>query len=106
MTPSGTGDRPRPVFSRFYAAISERMDDEGLGALRTELLSPLVGSVVEVGAGNGRNFGRYPGTVTAVTAIEPEPRLRELAARAAAIASVPVTVVGGWVSLMTTPWYG
>jgi hypothetical protein len=36
-------DRPRPVFSRFYAAISERMDGEGLAVLRTELLAPLSG---------------------------------------------------------------
>jgi len=31
-------DRPRRLFSRFYAAMSERMDDEGLRELRTELL--------------------------------------------------------------------
>jgi ubiquinone/menaquinone biosynthesis C-methylase UbiE len=106
MTPSRTGDRPRPVFSRFYAAISERMDDEGMGALRTELLAPLTGSVVEVGAGNGRNFGRYPGTVTAVTAIEPEPHLRELATRAAATATVPVTVVPGTAEALPLPDVG
>jgi hypothetical protein len=47
------------VFSRFYAAVSPRMDDEGMGALRTELLAHLAGEVVEVGAGNGRNFARY-----------------------------------------------
>ncbi|WP_369132723.1 class I SAM-dependent methyltransferase [Modestobacter sp. I12A-02662] len=88
-------DRPRPVFSRFYAAISGRMDDEGLAALRTELLAPLSGAVVEIGAGNGRNFARYPATVTHVTAVEPEPRLRALAAEAATTAPVAVTVVPG-----------
>jgi hypothetical protein len=51
MTVSRTGDRPRPVFRRFYAAFSDRMDDEGIGALRTELLAPLIGSVVEVRRG-------------------------------------------------------
>ena len=74
--PAAAGDRRRPGFSRFYAAVSPRMEDEGMRALRTELLAPLAGQVVEVGAGNGRNFARYPAAVTAVTAVEPEPRLR------------------------------
>ena len=85
----------RPVFSRCYARASVRMDDEGLAALRTELLAPLSGDVVEVGAGNGRNFTRYPAAVRSVTAVEPEPHLRDLAVRAAAAAAVPVTVVPG-----------
>jgi hypothetical protein len=93
MTAARTGDRPRPVFTRCYATISDRMDHEGMGALRTELLTPLTGSVVEVGAGTGRNVGRYPRGMTAVTEVEPEPRLREFAARAAATATVPITVV-------------
>ena len=85
-------DRPRRVFSRFYAAMSERMDDEGLRELRTELLAGLSGTVVEIGAGNGRNFACYPTTVTHVHAIEPEPHLRSLATTAAATAPVPITV--------------
>jgi hypothetical protein len=57
------------VFSRFYTAISERMDGEGLAALRAELLAPLSGAVVEIGAGDGRNLARYPPGVTQVTAV-------------------------------------
>jgi hypothetical protein len=74
--PPHTADRPRPVFSRFYAAISERNDGEGLAALLAELLAPPSGAVVEIGAGDGRNFARYRPAVTRVTAVEPEPRLR------------------------------
>lgn len=96
-------DRPHPVFSRVYARISEGMDAEGLAALRTELLAPLSGSVVEIGAGNGRNFTRYPATVTRVTAVEPEPHLRGLATRAAAVAPVPVTVVAGTAEALPVP---
>ena len=96
-------DRPRPVFSRLYARISEGMDAEGLAALRTELLAPLSGSVVEVGCGNGRNFARYPYAVTRVTAVEPEPHLRALATRAAAAAPVPVTVVRGTAEALPVP---
>ena len=96
-------DRPRPVFSRLYARISEGMDAEGLAALRTELLAPLSGTVVEVGCGNGRNFVRYPAAVTRVTAVEPEPHLRALATRAAAAAPVPVTVVPGTAEALPVP---
>jgi ubiquinone/menaquinone biosynthesis C-methylase UbiE len=96
-------DRPRPVFSRVYARISEGMDAEGLAARRTELLAPLSGSVVEIGCGNGRNFARYPAAVTRVTAVEPEPHLRDLATRAAAAAPVPVTVVAGTAEALPLP---
>jgi ubiquinone/menaquinone biosynthesis C-methylase UbiE len=79
------------------------MDAEGLAALRTELLAPLSGTVVEVGCGNGRNFARYPAAVTRVTAVEPEPHLRALATRAAAAAPVPVTVVPGTAEALPVP---
>ena len=93
----------RPVFSRCYARASERMDAEGFAALRTELLAPLSGDVVEIGAGNGRNFARYPAAVRSVTAVEPEPHLRGLAVRAAAAAAVPVTVVPGTAEALPLP---
>ncbi|MEV0214508.1 class I SAM-dependent methyltransferase [Micromonospora sp. ALFpr18c] len=51
--------------------------------------------VIEVGAGNGRMFSHYPPAVTEVVAVEPEPRLRAAALRAAPTAPVPVTVVDG-----------
>jgi ubiquinone/menaquinone biosynthesis C-methylase UbiE len=91
------------VFSRLYARVSEGMDAEGLAGLRTELLAPLSGSVVEIGAGNGRNFVRYPAAVTRVTAVEPEPHLRGLATRAATTAPVPVTVVAGTAEALPVP---
>ncbi len=51
--------------------------------------------MVEVGAGNGLNFGHYPATVGEVVAVEPEPYLRERARAAAARAPVAVRVVDG-----------
>ena len=96
-------DRRRPIFARCYARASERMDDEGMGALRTELLADLSGDVVEIGCGNGRNFARYPTAVTTVTAVEPEPHLRSLAVRAARDAPVPVTVVPGTAEALPLP---
>ena len=97
------GDRPRRVFSRFYARISPRLEAEGMAALRRELLDGLTGDVVEVGAGNGLNFRHYPDTVTNVRAIEPEPHLRSLATRAAGSAPVPVTVLAGTADSIPLP---
>ncbi|HLI60290.1 MAG TPA: class I SAM-dependent methyltransferase [Solirubrobacteraceae bacterium] len=62
---------------------------------RRELLADLHGRVLELGAGEGRNFALYPATVQEVIAVEPEPYLRQHAVRAAQAAEVPVTVLDG-----------
>lgn len=81
-----------PVFARVWRVLSPRaMSDDA----RRELLADLAGTVVEPGAGNGLNLAHYPGTVSSVLAIEPEPHLRRLAERAAQKAAVPATVVDG-----------
>ncbi|GAA4895025.1 class I SAM-dependent methyltransferase [Actinomycetospora straminea] len=92
---ASSGDHPRRIFSRFYAHISRRMEGEGMGALRTELLSPAAGEVVEIGPGNGLNFAHYPDAVTKVVAVEPEPHLRALAADAAREVPTHAEVVPG-----------
>lgn len=74
-----------------------------MAELRTELLTVLSGSVVEVGAGNGMNFAHYPNTVTAVTGVEAETYLRCVATKAARTASVPVTVRPGTANLLPLP---
>ena len=96
-------DRPRWFFSRLYASVSPRLDQEGMAELRTELLGPLSGEIVEIGAGNGRNFGRYPVAVASVTAIEPEPHLRALAVQSAADAPVSVSVRPGLAERLPLP---
>ncbi|MFJ2902679.1 class I SAM-dependent methyltransferase [Streptomyces sp. NPDC087212] len=85
-----------PVFARSYLRASVAADTRlGVAALRDRLLAGLSGRVVEIGAGNGLNFARYPGTVTEVVAIEPETSLRAAAAEAATRCPVPVDVVPG-----------
>lgn len=87
-----------PLFARFYERQSEAADVRlGVRAHRAELLSGLTGRVIEIGAGNGLNFARYPSGVSEVIAVEPEPRLRGAACEAAGRASVrvPVQVVDG-----------
>jgi SAM-dependent methyltransferase len=84
-----------PLFARLYERISAQADSRGGAKHRRELLAGLAGRVIEVGAGNGRNFAHYPDTVTAVVAVEPEARLRERALEAAPGATVPLRVVDG-----------
>lgn len=84
-----------PLFARFYMWFSQVLDRRGLAGQRAALLHGLSGRVIEVGAGNGLNFAHYPRAVTGVLAVEPEPRLREVARRAALRAPVPIEVAGG-----------
>jgi len=84
-----------PVFARVYARLSAGMEAAGVGRLRDELLAGLAGTVIEVGAGSGLNFGHYSQPVSSVLAIEPEPHLRRIAERAAGMTRVPIKVVDG-----------
>src|SRR5437899_2346561 len=84
-----------PRFARMYERISAESERRGTGAQRDRALAGLTGRVIEVGAGNGMNFGHYPAAVAEVVAVEPDDRLRALAERAAAGAGVPVRVVPG-----------
>jgi len=84
----GTGDGWIPRVCRTTGARSA-------GVYRDEMLDGLIGVVVDIGVGKGRNFVHYPHGVTEVLAVEPKPRSRHLAAAAAKRASVPVTVLHG-----------
>jgi ubiquinone/menaquinone biosynthesis C-methylase UbiE len=82
-----------PFFARLYPHLARSMDEVGLLEHRRRLLAGLSGEVVEIGAGHGANFAHYPSSVTRVLAVEPEPRLREMAQAAAQATQVPITVV-------------
>ena len=84
-----------PFFARVYSRFAPREDERGQAENRQEMLAGLSGRVIEVGAGIGSNFKHYPGTVSEVIAVEPEPYLREKATSAAAEAAVAVRVVDG-----------
>jgi ubiquinone/menaquinone biosynthesis C-methylase UbiE len=86
--------RDHPIFVRFFDRLSRLMERD-VGVHRDRLLAGLSGRVLEIGAGNGANFGHYPAAVEEVVALEPEPYLREKAQRAAGQAPVPVRVVDG-----------
>jgi MFS family permease len=84
-----------PLFARFYAWASPRMEKAGFGERRGQLLAGLTGRVLEVGAGNGMNFAHYPAEVTGVLAVEPEPHLRALAETRASETAIAIEVVDG-----------
>ncbi len=84
-----------PLFARLFARLGARNEERGNRELRRELLAGLSGRVLEVGAGTGLNFPHYPGSVTEVVAVEPEPYLRARAGEAAPAAPVPVRVTSG-----------
>jgi len=86
-----------PVFARVWARMSGKV---GTDRQRTELLAGLSGRVVEVGAGDGRNFAHYPPEVRDVLAVEPEPYLRQIASAAARSAPVSIAVVDGVAELL------
>jgi ubiquinone/menaquinone biosynthesis C-methylase UbiE len=88
-------DLPRPRFARGYQRMSKTAERRGATEHRRRLLKGLSGTVLELGAGHGLNFPHYPGEVTEVIAVEPEPTLRTQATRAAAGAPVPVRVIAG-----------
>ncbi|MBB6547929.1 class I SAM-dependent methyltransferase [Nonomuraea rubra] len=88
-------DFQHPRFAQAYARVAELVDRRGAYEHRRRLLAGAEGRVIEVGAGNGRNFAHYPPAVTRVVAVEPEDTLRRLAATQAQSAPVPVSVVPG-----------
>jgi ubiquinone/menaquinone biosynthesis C-methylase UbiE len=84
------------VRNRFFSRVWVRMKDvDEQVENRRRNLAGLSGKVIELGAGDGRNFALYPPEVTEVLAVEPEPYLRERGEAEARKASVPVTVVAG-----------
>lgn len=81
-----------PIFARVWARVASLV---GSDEQRSEMLSGLRGRVLEVGAGEGRNFAHYPAGVSEVVAVEPERYLRRMARGAAVRAPVAVQVLDG-----------
>jgi ubiquinone/menaquinone biosynthesis C-methylase UbiE len=83
------------LFAAGYDRALKATEENGLGAMRAELLAEARGRVVEIGAGTGVNVGLYGAATEDLTLVEPDAhmaaRLRDrLADRAA---SVPAHLV-------------
>jgi SAM-dependent methyltransferase len=80
--------------AELYDVLIGRMDDAGLAARRDALVGDLDGRVLEVGAGTGLDFARYPATAR-VTALEPDPAFAARATARAAAAAAAIELVDG-----------
>jgi SAM-dependent methyltransferase len=85
--------KDHPVFARVWDGLV-RLGGEPERRHRDELVRGLRGRVLEIGAGTGLNFGRYPSGVE-VIGVEPEPTMVRRAASRGREARVPVRVVRG-----------
>lgn len=84
-----TRRRKHPFFARFYERLAQATEKGWEGELRDEICGDVEGLVLEIGAGNGMNFGHYR-RARLVIACEPEPNMIRLSAPRARAASVPV----------------
>lgn len=101
--PSGLQHLQHPRFSKFYVRLSNEAERYGVAEHRHRLLAGLRGVVVEVGAGNGLNFGHYPPETKKVLAVEPDSLLRSHAGDAARRAPVPVELIAGQADALPLP---
>ena len=82
-------------FARYLERRELRRPDPGARELRRRLLVGLRGSVIEVGAGDGRSFEHYPPEVSRLVAVEPDAAARAAAAERARGARMPIEIVDG-----------
>jgi ubiquinone/menaquinone biosynthesis C-methylase UbiE len=63
------------AFARFYDRALKATEENGLGAMRGELLARARGRVIEIGAGTGVNLELYGDGVEDLTLVEPDPHM-------------------------------
>ncbi|HWE32836.1 MAG TPA: class I SAM-dependent methyltransferase [Solirubrobacteraceae bacterium] len=81
------------VFAAMYDRVLADTERAGLAERRRALLSQAHGAVLEIGAGTGANLDKYPGTVTDLVLLEPEPPMARRLADHLSRASVPARIV-------------
>jgi ubiquinone/menaquinone biosynthesis C-methylase UbiE len=82
----------RPAFARRYDKLTARMEDAWLREARAESLAGLSGTVVELGAGTGRNLAHYPHEVERLILTEPTAAMRDQLRTRVAEAGLPFDV--------------
>jgi len=63
------------AFAHFYDRALKATEENGLGAMRAELLVGARGRVIEVGAGTGVNVDLYGSGIEDLTLVEPDPHM-------------------------------
>jgi SAM-dependent methyltransferase len=79
MAAGAMGKAYDATWGRVFAGLYDRMlkgtEENGLGAMRSELLADARGRVIEIGAGTGVNLNLYGGGVEDLTLVEPDPHM-------------------------------
>src|SRR4051812_46503279 len=87
---------------RIFPWLNDRLNrDPELQKLRAEAMAPARGKVIEIGFGSGANLSHYPAAVESVTAVEPNPGMRDRAARQTT--RIPVEVIAGMAESIPLP---
>lgn len=81
------------LFAITYNRLMASGEKAGLAEIRAKLLAQAGGNALEVGAGTGLNLPHYPGTVSMLTATEPDTSMLRRLQRAASRAAQPVNVL-------------
>jgi ubiquinone/menaquinone biosynthesis C-methylase UbiE len=76
-----------------YDRAMQGMEDAGLGTWRRDLLAPLEGTVLEIGAGTGSNLPFFPPAVTSLVLAEPDRHMRARLLAATGVSDRPVEVI-------------
>lgn len=95
MTDSTLYGPQQSRFARYLERREARRPDQVFRELRRRVLAGLTGTVIEVGAGDGKSFEFYPPEVERVLAVEPDPTARAGAAERAKEAPMPIEVMDG-----------
>jgi ubiquinone/menaquinone biosynthesis C-methylase UbiE len=64
------------LMAAVYDRLMRRVEVAGMGGWRSELLAPIEGSVLEIGAGTGRNLTHYPPGLGRLVLTEPDRFMR------------------------------
>lgn len=67
----------RPILARRYDAFTAKMEEAWLDDARRDLLADVSGTVLEIGAGTGRNLRHYPDSVRHLLLTEPTAAMRD-----------------------------
>ncbi|WP_433685402.1 class I SAM-dependent methyltransferase [Nocardia sp. CA-119907] len=91
------------IFAAWYSAAMNVTEPTLIRPLRTVLLASARGDLLIVGLGPGHDLRHIPPGVTSITAIDPNPAMREVAQRRAERLDVAVDIIDSFAELLPFP---
>jgi SAM-dependent methyltransferase len=88
---AGSSEQGHRIFAAFYNWTTTRAEKKARDPRRERLVGDLAGHVLEIGIGNGLNLSYYR-DIARLTAIEPDPFMRQLLAERAEAVDFPFEV--------------